>query len=82
MIGAARDRAGDQIDPGALQLVGHRGARFGTQERQRRAFGHHDRHLDVSWPRASASPAVMIASSYAGNGHTAPGGTTIASRLE
>ena len=34
-----------------------------------------------SWPIALASPAVISANSYAGSGHTEPGGTMIASRL-
>jgi hypothetical protein len=34
-----------------------------------------------SWPMLRASPAVISASSYAGSGDTAPGGTTIASRF-
>ena len=54
---------------------------FGTiAERGERAYSSVS-GLTSAWPIASASPEVISASSYAGSGHTAPGGITIAIRL-
>jgi hypothetical protein len=77
-----RDDTRDQRDTGAPELLGDGLARLWAEERQRGLLGVTTVISTSSWPISLASPAVRIASSQAGSGHTAPGGTTIAIRFE